>query len=87
MKTSDSLRLYRSHHVIDVAVEGSMPMYTYRCRVDGIRVIPTRNGKWRHHPDDIVKLLEAEYGGPWGGPRQVVVEDHDGYIVTADLAE
>ena len=71
-ESAATLAQYRSAHLIDVAVEGSMPMYTYRCRVDGIRVIPTRNGKWRHHPDDIVKLLDAEYGGPWGQPMASV---------------
>jgi hypothetical protein len=71
-ESAATLKKYRSDHLIAVRIEGDSPAYTYRCGVDGIRLLPMRNGRWRHHPDDIVKLLEAEYGGPWGAPKAAV---------------
>jgi len=76
---AERLALYRSKHLIDLQVE-MHPLFAriYRCAVDGLRVHSTRNARWYHDPAELKSLLDAEYGGPWGGPRddrkQVAIE-------------
>ena len=65
--SAETLALYRSNHVITLT--GNAYTGGERCMVDGIRVITKRDGKWRHHPDDVLALMDAEYGGSWGFPK------------------
>jgi hypothetical protein len=67
---ADRLKAYRSRHLIDLRATDEA--HIYRCAVDGIQVHGTRDGRWRHDHSEIVALLEAEYGGPWGGPKEAV---------------
>lgn len=62
---------YRSSHRIFLVSEQHADYgLIYRCAVDGLRVHPTRNGRWRHDSAEIKTLLDAEYGGPWGQPKE-----------------
>ncbi len=72
MTPAETLRLYRTDHRIALIEDGR---WSYRCATDGIRVLSMRDGRYRHHPDDIVRLLDAEYGGPWGTPKAVPIDD------------
>jgi hypothetical protein len=66
MTAAETLARYRSRHRIAVR---PAPNHEYHCEVDGIRVLATRDGRWRHDPDRIIKLLEEQYGGPFGAPK------------------
>jgi hypothetical protein len=68
---AETLAKYRSAHRIVLQETGR---YEYRCEVDGLRVLSMRDGRWRHNPDDVVRLLEAEYGGPFGAPKERAIE-------------
>lgn len=65
----DRLAAYRSDHRIFL-VDEQHPSFghIFRCGTDGIRVHPTRNGRWRHDSSELKTLLDANYGGPWGTP-------------------
>lgn len=65
MTAAEQLELYRSRHLIgpvNVDASGSDQV----CLVDGIRVLPTSNGRWRHDPAAIKALVRqaAETGWP-----------------------
>ena len=67
MTAADTLKAYRSDHVITLT--GNAYTGGERCLVDGIRVLTKRDGKWRHHPSELIALMDEVYGGPWGGPK------------------
>jgi hypothetical protein len=67
---AERLAAYRTIHRIQmIPLEDIVRGYEAFCTVDGIRILPVKGGRWRHHPDDILKLLEAEYGQPWDSRR------------------
>lgn len=68
--TAETVALFRSNHRI-VVVESNDPEKgrIYRCAIEDLRVHPMRDGRWRHDSDEIVALLEDNYGGPWGSPK------------------
>ena len=63
---SERLRLYRTTHTIQmIPLEHMVRGYEAYCSVDGIRILPVKGGRWRHDPDEIVRLMDETYGGAW----------------------
>jgi hypothetical protein len=65
--TPETLRLYRTRHVIrPVQAPGPYGPEITVCVVDGIRVVRRRSGAlpllWRHDPDEIKRLAAIERG-------------------------
>jgi len=67
---AERVAAFRSEHKIHV-LEEEHPDFgrIYRCELDGLRVHPMRDGRWRHDSDEVITLLNDEYGGAWGMPR------------------
>lgn len=71
---TDRLTAWRTVHKIE-PIEDEHPTFgrITRCSVDGIRVHWITKA-WRHDQDEVVALLDEEYGGAWGFPKQRAIE-------------
>jgi len=69
--TAERVAAWRHPHKIEpIADEHPSFGRITRCAVDGVRVHWIVKA-WRHDHDEIVALLDAEYGGAWGQPKVV----------------
>jgi hypothetical protein len=88
MTATERLAAYRSHHRIEVDRSSEWD----RCDTDGIRVYQVLTRRWQHDPNEIKKLeeqarVEAVINEASAPLRlmELIVEDHGGYVVTADV--
>lgn len=72
MTVADQLAAWRSIHKID-PIEAEHPTFgrITRCSVDGIRVHWITRA-WRHDRDEILAMLDQEFGGAWGFPKKAM---------------
>ncbi len=81
MTPAEQLALYRSDHRIDPLF---LSEYEWNiCTVDEIRVLHVKGGRFRHDPDQIVALIDQEYGHIW--PSQADRTDKAAVEVARDI--
>jgi hypothetical protein len=80
MTPAEQLALYRSDHRIKVNMGLGREFF---CEVDLIRVLPVKGDRFRHDPDQIVHLIDQEYGHIW--PSQVERTDKAAVEVARDI--
>ena len=90
---TERLRLYRTRHRIEVDRSAEWD----RCDTDGIRVYQVLARRWQHDANEVRQLeqeaarvaavIEAASAPLRAFERPIVIEDHGGYVVTADLED
>lgn len=84
----DRIAAFRSNHRISITVTQDPDLgQIARCDVDGLRVHPMRNGRYRHDTREALALLDSVYGGSWISGQAHEVERRIERVVESMAAE